>query len=163
MTAPKHQTIGPASGFVKVTFQLEQSDWHQHATETMWAEPLGEDRFRLKNVPFYAYGISYDDVIVARKSGQETLSERVIERSGHSTYRIFVTDEETLQKFPVYWASLEKLACTQERATERLFSVDVPPDANIYEVYAALERGEAASVWDFEEGHMGHALGSVSG
>jgi len=33
----------------------------------------------------------------------------------------------------------------------------VPSTTNIYEAYAALQAGEDADVWTFEEGHCGHA------
>jgi hypothetical protein len=49
--------------------------------------------------------------------------------------------------------------CTYEFADEGsklLYAVDVPPAANIFEVYQILEDGEGLSVWAFDEGHCGH-------
>ena len=151
----------PHSGresLVKVTFLLDKADWHDHATETMWAEPMGDERFGLRNVPFYAYGASYGDVVLAVPDGGGLTVREVVERSGHSTYRVFVTNTEQLQRFGEFWQPLERLGCTVERATERLFALDVPPNADIYAAYDALSRGEAAGVWDFEEAHVGHQL-----
>ena len=37
-------------------------------------------------------------------------------------------------------------------------AVDVPPKADIYEVYSLLEAGEQNGVWEFDEGHCGHPL-----
>jgi hypothetical protein len=145
-------------GLVKVCVQLERADWHDHVTETLWAEPLDGNRCRLKNVPFYAYGMSYDDVVNAPKTEDGLVVQAVSEPGGHSTYRIFVSSTETLKRFPEYWAALERLGCTLERATERLFAVDVPPETDIYKVHEALAKGENAGVWDFEEAHVGHAL-----
>lgn len=142
----------------KVTLQLEKADWHDHATETMWARPLGGDRFRLQNVPFYANGISYDDVVEAPNAGDRNLVRTVVERGGHSTYRIFVTNDAALTSFQEFWVPLERCGCTVERATERLFGVDVPPEADIHQVYDLLQAGENASVWDFEEAHVGHSI-----
>ncbi len=143
---------------IKVTFVLDEADWHSHATETVWAEPVGGDRFRLDNVPFYAYGVSYDDTVVATETDEGRLVQRVSERGGHSTYRIFVSDPEAVEGFRQSWAPLQALGCTLERATRRLLAVDVPPEADIHEVYSGLAKGEAAGVWDFEEAHVGHAL-----
>jgi hypothetical protein len=152
-----HQRAG-GRDLAKVTFVLEKADWHDHARETLWAEPVGGDRLRLCNVPFYAYGVSYGDTVHAPPTGEGRIVQGVSERGGHSTYRIFVSNTEALKRFPEYWASLEALSCTVERATERLFAVDVPPEADIYRVYDALTKGEAAGVWDFEEAHVGHVL-----
>jgi hypothetical protein len=146
----------------KVTVQLKKADWHDHATETMWARPIGKDRFQLQNVPFYAYGVSYDDVVEAVNTGDQNLVRSVVKRGGHSTYRIFVTNDSALKRFQEFWAPIERCGCTVERATERLFGVDVPPEADIHQVYDLLQAGENASVWDFEEAHVGHPLRKTS-
>jgi hypothetical protein len=156
MTEGSHQPSG--EDLERVVVPLEHTDRHRHATETVWAERLGADRFRLRNVPFYAYDLSYGDIVrgVVR-SGGLTL-ESIVERGGHSTYRLFVTDTEVLQRFLEFWLPLERLGCTLERATERLIAVDVPPEANIHATYEVLKEGEAAGIWDFEEAHVGHHL-----
>lgn len=81
----------------------------------------------------------------------------MVERGGHSTYRLFVTDAERLELFLEQWHPLELLGCTLERATERLIGVDVPAEADIHQVYELLEAGQARGVWDFEEAHAGHS------
>ena len=48
---------------------------------------------------------------------------------------------------------LEGLGCTFEKATARLYAVDVPKESDIDAVYRALEQGEEAGAWEFEEGH----------
>lgn len=60
--------------------------------------------------------------------------------------------------FRNYADGLFELNCTLERATARLAALDVPPEANIHEVYRLLEAGESARVWDFQKGHCGHAV-----
>lgn len=52
-----------ADDLVKVVFRLQGSDWHSHATESIWARRKGGNRFRLENIPFYVYGVSYHDVV----------------------------------------------------------------------------------------------------
>ena len=146
------------SDLTKVTFVLEKADWHDHARETLWAEPVGGHMFRLRNVPFYAYGVSYDDTVLAPETDEGHVVQGVSERGGHSTYRIFVSNTEILEGFPESWTPLEALGCTLERATARLFAVDVPPEADIHEIYDGLKKGETAGVWDFEEAHVGHVL-----
>ena len=42
-----------------------------------------------------------------------------------------------------------------------LFSVDVPPSADIYAVYEMLERGENDNVWIFQEGYAHASQGAV--
>ena len=49
--------IASGSGLAKITFELPQSDWHDRARESVWAQPTGVDLYEVRNVPFYARGI----------------------------------------------------------------------------------------------------------
>ena len=139
----------------KVFFTLDKSDSHQHATESLWAEALGDNQYRIKNVPFYANGISFDDVIEVSHDSDQLFVKSIVTRSGHSTYRIFLLNEN---QFDMFWKPLESLGCTYEKVTEHLFAIDVPPEADIYKTYEHLEAGEENQVWEFEEAHVGHKL-----
>jgi len=33
--------------------------------ESLWAMPLGNDEFEIRNTPFYAYGLNWGDVVLA--------------------------------------------------------------------------------------------------
>lgn len=151
-----HPDAASRPDLVKVVFDLPRSDWHNYATESLWALVAGESTFRLRNVPFCVYGVSYDDVVFAAQADEQLIVKRVIAHSGHSTYRLFLTDGERSKQFGLWWAPLQRAGCTFERATTRLFSVDIPPNADLHEAYAALSAGDAADVWDFEEAHVGH-------
>lgn len=105
--------------------------------ETLWAEPVGDDRYRLQNVPFYAYGISFDDVVKATAIGGQLIVQDVVERGGHSTYRIFLSravkpDDERFQR---RWRSLEGIGVTYEQANGRLLAIDIPAQTDIYRSY----------------------------
>jgi hypothetical protein len=83
----------------------------------------------------------------------------VLRRGGHSTYRIIPKYATAAQPFLTLWRELEDAGCTYEEAESmRLLTIDVPPEADIDHVYALLEQGVVAEVWDFQEGHCGHAV-----
>ena len=145
---------------VKVTIPLHPDAWHGKATETVWSESVGGDKYRIANVPFFATGLSYGDVVTAQIESEALVLREIVLRSGHSTYRLFLSDAAFFEttEFKNFWAPLAREGCTFERATERLFAVDVPPRADIHKVYASLERGEEKGVWSFEEGHCAHGV-----
>jgi len=158
MIIPKHRQL---QDLVKVVVELEQDAWHGYGSESLWAEPLGQDRYRIQSVPFYARGISYDDIVIAKPIQRQLVVQNISQRGGHSTYRFFLSEDITdIQdnRFVKYRSPLEAMGCTYERATERLFAMDVPPHADIYKIYDALKEGESAEVWEFEEAHCGHLL-----
>jgi Domain of unknown function (DUF4265) len=145
-------------GLTRIVFELEESDWHDHSTESVWATAVGHDRYRIQNVPFYAYGVSYDDVVIAKASHGQLVFQGVSQRGGHSTYRVILNGDTTNEEFEAAWQKLESLGCTYERAGDRLIAIDVPPETNIYEAYDVLQAGERTSIWGFEEAHCGHPL-----
>jgi hypothetical protein len=141
---------------VKVVFKLDAAEWHRSSTESLWAESVGGDRFRLRNVPFFAFGVSNQDVVFAEEMENTLFFKAVSLRGGHSTYRLRLLVTRSSERFEESWRPLKDLGCSYEEGA--VLAVDVPPAADIYAVYSALDAGEGAGVWDFEEGHCGHPL-----
>ena len=48
-------------GGTKVKVLLREEEY----VETLWADRVGPDRYRLDNSPFWAYGVSWRDVVEA--------------------------------------------------------------------------------------------------
>jgi hypothetical protein len=148
---------------IKVRFELDPSDWHGHASETLWASPIVETEwrnFRIMNSPFFATGISNRDIVKASALDNDFILDfkEVVERGGHSTYMLLFKSTEA--RFSFYWNMLEKSGCSYESMSIKLsigqrslFSVDVPPSADLHEVYEILQRGEGDDVWIFQEGY----------
>jgi hypothetical protein len=151
-----HNDEAQVSTMAKVLFYLDSGAWHGSATETMWATPIGRDEFMLENSPFYAYGVSFGDTVLAPRQDGMPVFKEVIRRSGHSTYRLLIDDAQS-SNFEKFWEPLRERGCTYEEGIKPLLAVDVPPQANIFEVYRLFEAGEKSGVWSFEEGHCGHS------
>lgn len=144
-------------GLVKIIFRLDADTWHGSVTESIWAEPVGPNRFRIRNVPFYAFGVSLEDIVLARECSGTFVFESVVTRSGHSTCRLLLNGSNQ-EAFDAFWFVLAEQGCTYEGGPPPLLAVDIPPEADIHKVYATLQEGEDASVWSFEEGHVGHRV-----
>lgn len=140
---------------VKIVFQLNPEDQQGYETEEVWAERVAANEFRVLNSPFFVYGISADDVVRAKPCGLAFEFDQVVLKGGHSTYRVFLQSGRTIhdESFRTCWASVAQMGGTFENANDRLISVDVPPTANIANVYKCLKRGEDDGVWEFEEGN----------
>jgi hypothetical protein len=139
----------------KIVLILSPGDWHGYSTETVWAEKVGESRYRLRSVPFYAKGLSFGDVVNTSIHDGKEIVQGVSQRSGHSTYRAFIKVPVTVgsSAFIRAWQPIQNRGCTYERVTEHLIAIDVPSSADLDSVYALLESGETTGVWNFEEGH----------
>ncbi len=113
------------------------------ADDWLWAEPLGSDRFRIESCPFFAYGISRDDVVVASASaGDESPRlEDVVEKSGHRTLRAALDPTVGVAHARVQdlLGRLLEMGCTHEALRPKLVAVDVPPSVDLAAVVALLQ------------------------
>lgn len=124
----------------KVLFRVPSTDGAV-AVETAWAIPLGNDRYKLDNSPFYAYGVSWQDVIFAPYDKQEDLPtfQSVIEASGNRTVRIFFESPvESDNSSDQLLQGLVALGCSYEGASRKYVSVNIPPSVDLKQVRSYL-------------------------
>ena len=151
---------------VRLTVMLDSNEWHGHSSERLWAERLDDtgpdELLRVASSPFFARFVSFGDTVKSiRRSDGSFEYERLLSPGGHSTYMIIQKADDTT--FEKYWLQLEQLGCTYESASLpssdghlQLYSVDIPPSADINAAYSILALGESEHIWIFQEGHVGH-------
>jgi len=116
-------------GMVKVRLRgPEASD-----IETLWAVPVDTDLYRLDNSPFFAYGLSWQDVIEAKPAGDQFLEYvRCVRKSGNRTIRVifqdYRNDDQPAQEI---LRELKNLGCSYEGMQPRMISINVPPQINL--------------------------------
>jgi len=79
-------------GLVKIVVELRDGPFER---ESFWAEPLGDDLFKLRNSPWFAFDLHFDDVVraVAVCPGDLPRIVEVVRRSGHRTLRVIFSRE----------------------------------------------------------------------
>jgi len=62
--------------------------------ESMWARPLGEDLFEVRNIPFYAYGLNFLDIVraVEPSPDKKPVVLELVKSSRHKTLRVSFND-----------------------------------------------------------------------
>jgi hypothetical protein len=126
-----------STSMVKVKLESPGGD-----VETLWATPAGKDLYRLENSPFFAYGVSWLDVVEARPdvAGQLAML-RVAEKSGHRTVRLILEEPPSeSSETSALLERLQALGCTYEGVNPRYLSVDVPPETVLRAVTDLLIR-----------------------
>ena len=129
----------------KVLFRVVDDDGSTNV-ETLWATTLGRDEYKLHNSPFYAYGVSWEDIVFAPFNADEGFPtfERVVSRSGNRTVRvIFETAVETGNDSDRVLQRLISLGCSCEGANRKYMSVNVPPETSLDAVRAYLIEQDA--------------------
>jgi hypothetical protein len=147
-----------SDGLVRVRFQLEQDDdgWPPARSEGLWAEPLGNDHYRIDNTPWFVRSLAAEDVVEAHADDDGTLwASRVVRHSGRMTVRVIPYRRGPLrgQVDPVLEAFAE-LGVAGEGAGPRwhVVALDIPPDADHRAILARLRAGAVDGSWAYEEG-----------
>lgn len=135
----------PDAPTAKVLFRVPCDDGTTDV-ETLWAHDLGSDRYRLANSPFYAYGVSWQDIVHAPFDPQEGFRtfQSVVEKSGNRTIRI-VFDDASVEsgKAKSVLDGVSALGCDYEGATKTYLSINIPPDIDLDAVVDFLIRESA--------------------
>ncbi len=102
--------------------------------ETIWAIPIGEDRYVLDNSPFCAYSVSWKDTVHAPHVEEEGLPTfvRILSKSGHRTVRVIfdppVAEGNASDRV---LKGLLKLGCTYEAAHRGYMAIDLAPEVSL--------------------------------
>ncbi len=108
--------------------------------ETLWAVELGNNLFRLDNSPFFAYDVSWQDIVEATEEAENFYEfVRVVEKSGNRTVRIIFEnfsgkDEQGKQIL----SNITNLGCSYEGANPKFISITIPSTANFESVIGYL-------------------------
>ncbi len=128
--------MGESDQFVKVFVRLEPDadkrteHWWAEA-ESLWAFPLGEDAYELRNIPWETDTLHHRDIVRCRPSEDGRLQVvDVLKRGGHATLRVTFADSvpavrrnETVQR-------LEALVGFAERISDRRWAFDINPNGD---------------------------------
>jgi hypothetical protein len=131
-------------GLVRIRVPLEAAPGATGPTDDwLWAEPLGSGRYRIESCPFFAYGVSRDDVVRAvEQDGEEAPRlEDVLEKGGHRTLRLAL-DPGVDVTDPAIQGLLERLlelGCTHETLRPKLVALDVPREVDVTIVAELLQ------------------------
>lgn len=107
---------------------------HHGATggESLWALPLGDDLYEIRNTPFHAYGLNWGDVVKAYSDDPELKPEvrEVVGKSGNRTLRVIFEEELNQERQDEILSSLQYLDLSWERANDRFVAIDVHPSSD---------------------------------
>ncbi len=121
-----------------------------HGTvETPWATQVGKNLYRLENTPFFAYGVSYRDVVEAKpqKGEPRPVFTRVSEQGGHATIRVAAAGDKPVPQKVI--RPLLKLGCTFEGTSPSYLCFDIPPAVDLAKVVESLVGWDEALIqWE---------------
>jgi hypothetical protein len=125
--------------------------------EAMWAKPLGDDLYELRNNPFFAYGLNFLDVVraVPLAPNQKPSVLEVIRRSGHRTIWVTFEDENSSDARVERLTLLNRWQAFYEGANNTYFVIDVEPDGDFAAVLTQLSRWRDEGILTYHTGEEG--------
>lgn len=139
-----------SENLVKIRIDLPQH-WATNG-KSFWAEELGDNLYRMRNVPFYAYGLNFYDVVRAVTDDPEIVPEicEVIEPSGHQTLRIFFNKDVDREAQVKLLDQLKEYKAYYERADNNHVAVDIETEGSFNDVYDKIQEWEDEGLLSFE-------------
>lgn len=120
--------------------------------ESIWAFRLDDGTYQIDNIPFYAYGLNYKDIVKvnARENDKKPIVEAVVVPSGHATVRVVFSKGFGKQEQKPVIEELEAMNVTIERAFENYVALDIPPEADYDVVRDRLDKLESEGILEYE-------------
>jgi hypothetical protein len=137
-------------GLVKVHIDLP-NHW-AIGGEALWATPLGDDLYKIENVPFYAYGLNFHDIVWATSNNKDQIPEikKVVTPSGNRTFRLFFENELNREEQIKILDTLKNPELSFERNNSMCLSIDLEPDGDYQVTFDQLSAFEEKGIIGFE-------------
>jgi len=133
-------------------FEIPIEGSEECEVESLWALPSANG-YKLDNIPFYAKGVSFGDIVTAENIDNCLYMSELSEPSGHSTVRLWFADENEIQATR---KALVSMGCSSETSDQpRLVAVDIPPAVSYESIRDYLDEGEVNGKWNYEEACLG--------
>ena len=105
--------------------------------ETLWVISLGNNLYQLDNSPWFAYGVSWQDVIeaIATKENELPVFRRVVKKSGNRTLRLLLDPPAgESEKSQGILNKLIELGCSYEGANPKYIAINIPPPIDYWSI-----------------------------
>ena len=143
----------PDAGLVKIAVPLEpdrdeQTEHSWAEVETLWAMPLGDDLFEVRNIPWLTDALHNLDVVRCRPESKGGIPKvlGVARPSGHRTIRLTFADAASNEQRESVVGQLERSVGYAERMDANDWAVDVNPGTDLVAATNLIADQERAGV-----------------
>ena len=131
---------------VKVVVDLPENDMGVGG-EGLWAMPIGDDVYEIRNSPWHARNINWGDWVKAVAPSEDKWPQfvSIVKRSGHRTIHVYFLQDDQERKKEIL-QRINKLGAFYEEAFGKMYAVDCAPEVAldpIIEYLSPLKESEA--------------------
>lgn len=124
---------------IKVLWRLEQDEdeWPPYPVESIWCSEVSPGHYKLLNVPYFAQGVAWGDVVTATEKDGGLWFASVASRSGYSTVHAFCADPGFQEQLRA-WAREQR--CVVETAyDQKYWALGIPPEVPVAQWHGFLQ------------------------
>lgn len=127
---------------VKLVIELPDSD-DGITGERVWALPLGNDVYEIRNSPWNARNINWGDWVkaIAPSDDKWPVFVSIVSRSGHRTIHLHLHEAGAPRREAIL-KQINRLGASYENSNNTMYAVDCPPEADPARIIQYLERLE---------------------
>lgn len=117
--------------------------------ELIWVKPIGNELYKIDNIPFFAPNLAYEDIISIEHEGDKLYFENLIEMSGNSTVQVVFFEKnknienailKQIESFQSSWEGMEGGG---------YYSLNIPESVNYKDIREFLE--DKKEILDYKE------------
>lgn len=137
----------------KIAFSLEVDHGYPPiSVEWVNAEALDEDRFVIRNSPFFVEELAYGDVVTVTCSADGVLEfESCVEQSSFKALSIIILNERMDRELMDFFRGLQCVIEYGEFGKKRMLAVGVPDTVDYTKVKQALDGYETSGLISYAE------------
>ena len=127
-----------------------------YQSESVWAEPLGDNKFRIWNLPAFAYNLNMRAVVECALAvgGGLPVAVRVVEQGDVHVVRVFFADSASAEQIRGVLDLLGSRNALFEKYGERLWAVGLRSVVDYEWLGEALQPHVDAGLLGFESGYQ---------
>jgi hypothetical protein len=136
-------------GLVKVVVELNDPDG-KTGSERVWALPVGDDVYEIRNSPWYARNINWGDWVKAIAPDQDSwpVFEAVVKRSGHRTIQLSISPDGVQRRDEIL-AGVKKMGASYENNDDAFYAWDCSPEVSVIPITTYLDQLKAHGLVEY--------------
>lgn len=136
----------------KIFFKLIIEDNYPPVSEeSIWGVDLGNNLFKINNIPFYTKDVSFNDIVSVVDIDGVLHYKKTIKSSGNSTIRIIFFDGKEIEDCI---NAIQKMGCDYEKFSSTFIAINIPITTNLEIVLDYLEYLSFKEIADYEYGKI---------
>ena len=141
------------NGYVKICYEFQADDeGNTFPDEIVWAKPLGDNLYKVENVPENIEELNLHDVVKCKEeSNQLPVIVEVVRRSGNRTLRVEFKEETSAENAVDVIMKLREKQVLYEKASARRYMFNIEPSTNYENIRDFLKsKEEEGLLWVYE-------------